>query len=161
MGDVAMADLGSVADEPTQPMPGMEWSTLLTGLDDQVVASLRQRDRRGQRLPLPVVQIRHLGAAFRNEEPGQGSFGAVDEEYCLFALGVPVVPELGPVIQDTFSRLALVTDHVSSRRALLNFIGADGDTSRWWSPEVRSRLVEAKHASDPLGIIRSNRPVRG
>ena len=48
----------------------------------------------------------------------------------------------------------------TSDRIPLAFLG-DEHTDRWWSPQTRDRLVAAKRETDPLGIVRSNRPVSG
>ena len=49
---------------------------------------------------------------------------------------------------------------MDSGRKLLNFLDADEDPALWWSPETRARLAVAKQVADPLGIVRSNRPIR-
>jgi hypothetical protein len=159
MGQLPMSALGSVADEPTQPMPGMQSSHLLTGLDDDTAAALVSVVGPGSASPLTVVQIRHLGAGFAAGRAGAGSHGPVAEPYAVFALGVPAVPELVPAIEAAFGRVAAAVAPVDSGRALLNFLGPDEDPGRWWSAETRSRLVAAKQVADPLGIIRSNRHI--
>jgi len=160
MGEVPMAELGSIADEPTDPMPGMETSALLTRLDDDAIDGLVATVGADSGSPLPVVQIRHLGGALARTAADAGSHGPVTEPYNLFALGVPAVPELVEVIGVFFGRIQASVAHVSSGRALLNFLGSTGDPARWWSEQTRQRLAEAKQVSDPLQTIRSNRPVR-
>ena len=160
VGDVPLSDLGSIADEPTTPMPGMQRSYLLDDLDDDAVALLVQVVGPDSGSPLSIVQIRHLGGAFAAEREGRGSHGPVTETYALFALGVPAVPELVAPIEMHFGRLGAAVAHVASGRALLNFLEFDEDPGRWWSPATRKRLAAAKHVADPLGTIRSNRPVR-
>ncbi len=160
MGEVSIADLSSIADEPTDPMPGMQQSGLLTSLDDDAIAALTAVVGADSGSPLPVVQIRHLGGAFGRTPANGGAHGPVTEPYNLFALGVPAVPELVEVIGMFFGRISAAVAHVSSGRTLLNFLDGTEDPGRWWSPETRERLVRAKQAADPLQTIRSNRPVR-
>ncbi len=159
VGDVPLGDLGSIADEPTAPMPGMQRSYLLDDLDDDAVGLLVQAAGPESGSPLSIVQIRHLGGAFAAERDGRGAHGPVTEAYNLFALGVPAVPELVAPIETHFGRLGASVAHVASGRALLNFLEFDEDPGRWWSPGTRERLAAAKRVSDPLGTIRSNRPV--
>lgn len=160
MGELPMAALGSVADEPTEPMPGMQSSHLLTDLDDDAAAALVSVVGPGSGSPLAVLQIRHLGAAFAAEHAGAGSHGPVAEPYLVFAIGVPAVPELVPAIEAAFGRVASAVAPVDTGRTLLNFLGPDEDPARCWPTETRARLAAAKQVSDPLGIVRSNRPIR-
>lgn len=158
---VPLAQLGSIAAEPTEPMPGMQSSRLLEDLDDDTIDALTQVVGPGSGSPLPVVQIRHFGGALARTPAAAGSHGPVTEPYNLFALGVPAVPELVAVISMFFGRIHAAVAGVASGRALLNFLESGEDPSLWWSPETRARLVDVKDATDPLHTIRSNRPVRG
>ncbi len=160
MGEVPLSALGSIADEPTEPMPGMQRSLLLDGLDEQAVEALVAAVGPGSGSPLPIVQIRHLGGAFARESPNAGAHGPVTEAYNLFALGVPAVPELVELIGACFDRVSAAVDHLSSGRTLLNFLESGEDPGLWWSPQTRRRLDEVKRASDPVSTIRSNRTVR-
>ena len=157
VGDVPMSALGSIADEPTDPTPALEHSWLLDRVDDDLVERVAAVLDAGT--PLAALQIRHLGGAFTDVRPDQGSHGPVPEPYSLFALGIPAVPELVDPILSTFDRLGDALAGHTSGRTLLNFLGAHGDPARWWSEATRDRLVLAKAASDPAGVIRSNRPV--
>ncbi len=155
-GPVPIATLGDVAAEPVDPTPAVEYARLLTGLDDAASAAfLEQVGTRGG-TPLTIVQVRHLGGALL--EGGTSAFGTVEGEFLLQGIGIPAVPELGPVIAAGVARLDAAVAEVSTGRAPLAFLGEDS-TDRWWSAETRERLVAAKQDLDPLGIIRSNRPV--
>ncbi len=159
MGEVLISEVGAIADEPTDPMPGLQRSALLTHLDDDAIDALVAVVGADSGSPLPVVQIRHLGGAFADTPEGAGAHGPVTEAYNLFALGVPAVPELVEVIGIFFGRISAAVAHVASGRTLLNFLDGTEDPGRWWSPETRERLRHAKQVSDPLHTIRSNRPV--
>jgi hypothetical protein len=158
---VPLGQLGTIANEPTDPMPGMQQSSLLEDLDDATIARLTEVVGPGSGSPLTIVQIRHFGGAFGRTVEGAGSHGPVTEPYNLFALGVPAVPELAEVISMAFERVGAAVADVASGRTLLNFLESGQDPALWWSHETRERLVRAKQASDPLHIIRSNRPVHG
>jgi FAD/FMN-containing dehydrogenase len=160
MGELPMSALASIADEPTDPMPGMQSSHLLRELDDETAAALVAAVGPGSRSPLTIVQVRHLGAAFAEVVSDAGSHGPVTEPYSVLAIGVPAVPELVPAIQGQFARVADAVAAVDSGRKLLNFLESGQDPALWWSAETRARLAAAKQVSDPLGIVRSNRPIR-
>ena len=160
VGEVPLSALGSIADEPTDPMPGMQRSYLLDDLDDDAITALVATVGPGSGSPLTIVQIRHFGGAFAADREGRGSHGAVTEPYSVFALGVPAVPELVAPIEMFFGRLGAAVAHVASGRTLLNFLEYDDDPGKWWTPATRERLAAAKQLSDPLQTIRSNRPVQ-
>ena len=160
MGEVPLSELGSVADEPTDPTPGIHRSHLLTHLDEDAIAALVATVGPGSGSPLPVFQIRHLGGAFAHDVRDGGAHGPVTEPYSLFALGIPMGPEVLEVIDRYFGRISAAVDHLNSGRTLLNFQEVGDDPGLWWSPATRSRLGAVKRASDPLETIRSNRPVR-
>jgi hypothetical protein len=159
MGVVPLAELGGIAAEPSDPTPGMEWSRLLERLDEDTMAAIVRCVGEGSGSPLPVVQVRHLGGAFARTSDGAGAHGPVHEPYNLFLLGIPAVPELVPLIEGSFARVGAEIGDAASGRVLLNFSGARAHAD-WWTEQDRDRLVRAKVEADPLGTIRSNRPVR-
>ena len=155
---VPVARLGDVAAEPVDPTPAIEYARLLTHLDDDTADALVEAVGARGGTPLTIVQLRHLGGALR--EGGTSAYGTIADEFMLQGIGIPAVPELVPVIEGGVAALDASVAGVSTGRAPLAFLGEDS-TDRWWSPETRARLVAAKDELDPLGIIRSNRPVRG
>jgi hypothetical protein len=160
VGDVPLGALGSIAEEPTDPMPGMQRSHLLEDLDDDAITALVAAVGPDSGSPLTIVQVRHFGGAFAAQREGRGSHGPVTEPYNVLAIGVPAVPELVAPIEMYFGRVGAAVAHVASGRSLLNFLEFDEDPGRWWTPATRERLAAAKQVSDPLQTIRSNRPVR-
>ncbi len=158
---VPLGELGSIAAEPTDPMPGMQHSRLLNDLDDDTITAVTDAVGPGSGSPLTIFQIRHFGGAFARVQEGGGSHGPVTEPYNVFALGIPAVPELVEPISAYFERVDAAVSRVASGRTLLNFLESGQDPSLWWSTETRERLVRAKQSTDPLQTIRSNRPVRG
>lgn len=159
VGPVRMADLGHIAEEPVDPMPSMETSTLLDDLDDEVLERLDAAVGAASGSPLTIVQIRHLGGAFSRRDPRHGACGQVAQPYLLFGLGVPVSPEAAGAIGAAFEAVhAAVAGHTDGT-TVPNFLGSDGDVSRAWSPATRARLVAVKQRVDPARTIRSNRPV--
>lgn len=155
---LSLPEVGTLAEEPTDPTPGMEFARLLTHLDADVAEALVGQVGTPGRTPLMLLQVRHLGGALRTD--GGSAYGPVSDEYLLQAIGVPAVPELVPAIEGAFAALDASVAGASSGRVPLAFLG-DDSTDRWWSSVTRARLVAAKAETDPLGIVRSNRPVAG
>ena len=161
MGPFPPSRLSEVAAEPTDPMPGMEYSALLEDLDDAAIDALAAVVTDPARCPLMMVQIRGLGGAFTDRTPGNGAVRPVGEPFQLFALGVPAVPRAGRWDRARLhghrrcrgSARQRVPDaqlHRSGagRRGRLR-PGQPGPAPR---PQARPR---------PAGTIRSNKPVLG
>ena len=87
-----------MAAEPTDPMPGMEHSMLLTSLDDEAIDALVAAVGDRNTCPLTIIQIRGLGGAFAEEPALGGAVRTVVEPFNVFALGIPAVPELAEAI---------------------------------------------------------------
>jgi hypothetical protein len=153
-----ISELGDVAAEPVDPTPAMEYAQLLDGLADAAAQGLLAQVGTRGATPLTIVQVRHLGGALR--EGGSSAFGTIEEEYLLQAIGIPAVPALVPAIEGGFAALDAAVASVGTGRAPLAFLG-ETPTDRWWTPATRARLVAAKQDLDPLGLVRSNRPVSG
>ena len=159
LDDVPLADLARIGGEPTEPAPGIDWSTQLSALDDDTIDRLVDVLGEASGSPLAVFQVRHLGGAFADPVPDPGAAGHLPHPYQLFALGIPVAPSLVDPIR---ARLAQVQDavaEVATGTTVSNFLDAEGDVDRCWPPDVRARLRATKADVDPLGTIRSNRPV--
>jgi FAD/FMN-containing dehydrogenase len=159
MGEVPLADLARIGGEPTDPAPNLDTSTLLERLDDATVDRLVEAVGARSGSPLAVFQIRHLGGAFATGSPVEGAAGRIQEPYQLFALGIPVMPALVDPIRAALGRVEDAVASASSGTTTANFLHAGGDVDRCWPPEVRARLRAIKAEVDPLGTIRSNRPV--
>jgi hypothetical protein len=161
MGTVPVDQLGAICAEPTDPMPATEWSELLADFDDDALDRLLGEAGHQAQTPLMVVQVRHLGGALARGTAGQGPSGAVHEPYQLFALGVPITPELGAALDLALGGLQLAMDGHTSGRTSFTFCGANADASRAFTPAALARLQRIKRTVDPTGTIRSNRPVLG
>jgi hypothetical protein len=161
VGPVPPRAMGEVAQEPTEPMPSLEFGTLLTGLDeaaiDRIVAVVGDRER----CPLIVTQLRGLGGGFARTSPAAGAVAAVQEPFQLFAVGVPAVPELARAIPAAFAALAGAVEGLATGHAMPNFTPDGSPNSVCYPPETLERLRRIKLERDPKGIIRSNKPVLG
>jgi hypothetical protein len=157
-GTVPVDQIGTVAMEPDDPTPAVEGSTLLHTFDEHTIWSLLAVTGPETRSPLLGVEIRHLGGALARpaEEPGVQS--VVDGEFLVFYLGIPMVPGIEPQIHERMALLDTALGPFSTGRRFFNFTpGADPSSAI--GGEQLARLREIKRRRDPLGVIRSNRPV--
>jgi FAD/FMN-containing dehydrogenase len=159
LGTVPLADLGTIAAEPVDPMPVTETSGLLRDLDDAAIDRLLTVVGAGTNAPLAIVQIRHLGGALAWASAADGPVGAVLEPYQFFCLGVPVAPEVEAAIKACFTDVHEALAGHSTGRTMFTFLGADDDPGRAFSPAALARLRQVKRRTDPDGVVRSNRPV--
>ena len=158
-GEFPVANLSDVCQEPTDPMPTMEWSELLTDLDVETIDKVV--DVAGADAPnaLTVLQFRHLGGALARGTADEGPNAAITEQYQVFTLGVPMVPELVPAIEASTAAVQQAVADKRSGRTFYTFLCADADVTRAFPAESLARLREIKQDVDPNGVFRSNRPV--
>ncbi|HEY2297267.1 MAG TPA: FAD-binding oxidoreductase [Jatrophihabitans sp.] len=158
-GEYPVANLSDICQEPTDPMPTMEWSEMLTDLD--VEALDRLVDVAGADAPsaLTIVQLRHLGGELARGTSAQGPNGAIDEQYQLFCLGVPMVPELVPAIEASLAAVQQAVSDKLSGRTFYTFLCSESDPTPAFPAESLARLREIKQVADPDRVIRSNRPI--
>ena len=159
MGPITPAGLAAVAAEPTEPMPALEHSLLLTGFDDEAIASLVAAVGDPTTCPLAMVQVRGLGGAFGEDVPTGGAVRPVPEPFQLFAMGVPAVPELAAAIPHGFAAIDAALAHVTAEHRMPNFTAADQADEAGYDAERLARLRAIKRVQDPQGVIRSNKPV--
>lgn len=155
------SELSDVAAEPSDPMPGLEHSLLLTDLDDRGIDDLLDAISDPATTPLLLVQIRGLGGAFADDAAGQGAVRPVREPFQLFALGMPVVPELAAPIEASFDAIDAAVGRLGNGRRMPNFVGKHQDANDGYESETLARLRDIKRRRDPRGVIRSNKPVLG
>lgn len=158
-GDYPVANLSDICQEPTEPMPTMEWSELLTDLDAETIDKVVDVAGADARSALTVLQFRHLGGALARGTAADGPNAAIDEPYLVFALGVPMVPELVPAIAASTAAVQQAVADKRSGRTFYTFLCADADVTRAFPAESLARLRRIKQAVDPRGVFRSNRPV--
>ena len=159
LGPVPLGRLGEIANEPTEPMPGQEWSGMLARLDEDTVDRVVDAVGAGADVPLAVVQIRHLGGALTRGRVEDGPNGAILEPYQVFALGIPVSPEAAAGIAAAFGGLRAALAPELTGRTFFNFLGQDTDPTAAFPAGALDRLRQVKAELDPAGAFRSHRPV--
>jgi FAD/FMN-containing dehydrogenase len=153
-GAMAVADLGDITAEPTDPAPALARAELLTGLDDQAVEILLAEPID----PLVAVQVRHLGGALASG--GSGAFGALEEPYLLYLLGLSL-PGVAEGVRAKQARLADQLGACVSGRRPYTFLAPGDSAESAFTPEAIERLRTIKRARDPHGVFRANYPVLG
>ena len=159
MRPITPGELASVAAEPTEPMPALEHSLLLTGFDDDAIDALVAAVGDPARCPLMMTQVRGLGGAFAEEVAAGGAVRPVSEPFQLFTMGVPAVPELAAAIPHGFAAVDAALAHVTAEHRMPNFTAAEQSDENGYDAERLARLRGIKRQRDPQGVVRSNKPV--
>ena len=159
MRPITPGQLAEVAAEPTEPMPAMEHSLLMTGFDDAAIDALVAVVGDPARCPLMMTQVRGLGGAFAESPATGGAVRPVTEPFQLFSMGVPAVPELAAAIPHGFAAIDTALARVTAEHRMPNFTAAEQSDEAGYDVERLARLRSIKAQRDPRGVIRSNKPV--
>ncbi|GAB3933867.1 FAD-binding oxidoreductase [Kribbella albertanoniae] len=156
---VPLSELGSIAQEPDDPMPGLLKVVLLSGFDEEAIDALLKVAEPGTASPLFAFEVRHLGGEFTRADEANGAAGHIEEPYLLLFGGFVAAPEMAVPVAAGIEAVQTQMAQWITGRQLPNF--ASGEPSgELYPPDVQARLSTIKQRVDPLGVIRSNHPVR-
>jgi FAD/FMN-containing dehydrogenase len=159
VGALRVTDLGTMAAEPVDPVPVLEYAALLPDLDEATADALLSVAGPDSGSPLTSVQVRHLGGALARRVTGGGAVGHLEEKFSLGAIGMPMGRGTAGAIQEHQALMARRLSPHASGRCFATFLGAEESPVAAFPPEVLARLQGVKRRRDPFGVIRSNHPV--
>ena len=154
------AGLCHIYGDPEQPTPGMTHQTVLRELTADAVGALVEAAGPASGSPLLMVALRHLGGAAGTAPAGAGALAAVEGEYAMYGVGVPMAPEMAPAIDAHLDLVVSAMAPWSSGRDYLNLADRPCDASSAFPADTYRRLRAVKSALDPDDLFRSNHPVR-
>ncbi|MFC7586233.1 FAD-binding oxidoreductase [Nonomuraea antimicrobica] len=152
---MAVADLGDISTDPTDPSPGRSRGELLTALDDTAAEILLDAPME----PLLGVQLRHLGGALSTARPDAGPSGPLTEPYLVYLLGLALNPEMARATGVRQERFAEALGGLVSGRKPYTMLGSGERAAAAFTEADLARLREIKRARDPHGVLRANFPV--
>ncbi len=159
-GTVSATELGSLHGDPEQPVPGLGNHTLLRELTPETVDALIDVAGHESGSPLLAVELRQLGGALGRADEGSGALAALDGDYVLYGVGVPMTPELGKAVPERLRAVIEAVGPWTTGGSYLNFGDAPGeDTARAFDADTYARLRGVKRDYDPGDMFRSNHPV--
>lgn len=153
--------LGGVAQEPTDPTPGMDASALMPDFDDAVIDRILEVAGEAGQTPVMSVQVRHLGGALARDVSGNAVAHRVEHEYLLFALGMAPVEPAVPVLAAGLAEVRAALAEHTVDRTVFTFLSAHEGVDRAYDADRLQRLRQLKRAVDPDTRIRGNHPVLG
>lgn len=160
--DMPFPEVGSIAAEPTDPVPSWDRGTLLRALDDAAVDVLLAHAGADVASPLAVVELRHMGGALAREPRVASAVGGRDGAYSLNAVGA-LLPELRDAVPAAGEALLAAMAPWGTGGTQANLLGWANDPavirSAWPAPVYR-RLARLKAAWDPQDLFRTGHVVR-
>ncbi|UYM07497.1 FAD-binding oxidoreductase [Solicola gregarius] len=154
-----MSEVGGIAEDPVDPSPAADLTTLLRDFDSGTVERLLDVAGPDSGTRLLGVNIRHLGGALAEAGSGNGGVaGAIDEPYLVFSFAVPGLSGSMDEIVDTHNGLHAALGDTATGGAPYNFLGRGGP-ERAYDSAALDRLRTLKRRRDPQGRFRMTRPL--
>ena len=153
------AGLAELHMDPPQPVPGQSDHLLLSGAPPQAIDALLEAEGPGIETPLLSVELRHLGGALGKPAEDSGPLAQLDGEFLMFAVGIPMGPEVAEAIEHHAGNLRSALSPWAAGRAYLNFAERPTDTETAFPPEQYRRLREIRAQYDPTDLFCANHPV--
>jgi FAD binding domain-containing protein len=148
--------LPDVSSEGDNPRPAMDWTRLVSTMDDAFLGRLVKLTGPASGSPL-IMCLRHLGGEFTTDTGGAA--GSISHPYLLLAFGSPMAPGVAEAVRDGWDTLDRELADYLDGSTPCNMLGYEHRPQRAFPPETLERLRVAKRRYDPLGTIRGNRPV--
>ncbi len=159
MARIPAAELVHLHMDPPQPVPGIGAGSLIDALPPEAVAAFVAHAGPGSGSPLLSAEIRHLGGALDRIPEGAGALGHVDGRFLLFAVGIPMSPELGQAIPAHLDRMLAAMGEWGSGRNYLSFAERPVDTRTAFDPEAHARLAALRAAHDPGALLQPSQEI--
>jgi FAD/FMN-containing dehydrogenase len=157
---VSPAALSRIHGDPEEPTPAISASCMLRELTPEAVDSMLEVAGPGSGSPLLMVELRHLGGALGRRAPHAGALGSFAGEYLMYALTIPMAPELVAAFAATAPRLLAALAPVADGRNYLNFVEGEADPATFFEPGAYERLRAIKGAVDSGNLFRANHEIR-
>jgi hypothetical protein len=157
---VPIEQLGTVADEPTDPMPFLDWASTVSRLPGPTCQDLLATILDRSATAPTMVEIRHLGGAFRAPDPARpGACERLDGEYLVSGLGFPIGPQMIEPIQHSLRALSHAIAAVDLDRVTPTFIDGASSARRAFDQATLLRLRGIKQRTDPHRLFQANLPL--
>jgi FAD/FMN-containing dehydrogenase len=151
-----IGSLAAVAAEPVDPMPTVDYGTVLSSLDDEFIRDLVDTFLQAADRGLMRLGVRVLGGAIAEELGADlAAIGAIDAPALMSAGVLLMDPSLDPVA--AIAPLHGLAERYPARGTVPTFLGRGATLADAYGPDVLARLAEVKRRVDPKGVIVGNR----
>ncbi|MBV9207308.1 MAG: FAD-binding oxidoreductase [Actinobacteria bacterium] len=156
--DMPYAEVDTIHNDPTDPMPGWDRGIFLRELPPVTVDTLLEvAGPQHPQLPLIMVEVRHLGGAANRQPEPPNAAGGRDAGYSAGVAG-PFPPPLRDIVPVLGQGVLDAVAPWGTGEVPINFaadIRTPADVGRPWSPQTYQRLLEIKHRYDPANTFRT------
>jgi hypothetical protein len=156
VGDIGVAGLDAVHQDPTEPLPVWERGALLSDLPPEAIDAFVLAGGPGADTSLAMVELRQLGGALARQPEVPNAVAGREGRFALFVLGV-LAPEIAARVPMDGAAVIDRMHPWTTGTSLLNFLGDATTPERVataWPPDVHRRLLAVKHRIDPANLFR-------
>ncbi|HSP73198.1 MAG TPA: FAD-binding oxidoreductase [Gaiellaceae bacterium] len=144
--------------DPEDPVPGVGDGFMLRSLPPEAVDALVEVAGAESGSPLLSVEVRHLGGALAQPQPGNGALASLDARFAVFAVGIGA-PEIAAAVEAQLAKVQEALAPWRAEQAYFNFAEADTDAAGFYAPTVYRRLRAIRAEVDPDGVCVANHPI--
>ncbi|MFN8161671.1 MAG: FAD-binding protein [Solirubrobacterales bacterium] len=150
------AGLVQVHGDPEQPTPAASNHRMLRELPPEAVEAFVGVAGPGSGSPLIFSELRQFGGALSRRPEGGGAIGALEDPFCLFALGMVIDPESAKAVAAHAEKVCEEMSPWASDREYYNFAENPGEYASYFDGADAARLLEVRAKADPDGIFQPN-----
>ena len=151
-------DFERIHNDPVDPAPFSEETSLLAGLDASAQRALLDLVGPTSGTGLPIVELRHLGGAFDRAPAGAGAVSASSAAYVLWAVSIGMPDDDADGIARARELIEALSPWSTGTR-YVNFAPDDGHPERSFSAEDWARLLRVKESVDPGNLFGAQQPL--
>jgi FAD/FMN-containing dehydrogenase len=140
--------------DPPEPVPGLGDGMFLDAFPAEAVDAVAATGVP----PLVSLEVRQLGGALAEPSAEHGAVGSIDAGYVMFAVGLPMTPELGLAVAEAVDAAKAALAPWESERTYFNFAERPVDPARLFPPDTYTRLRWIRAAYDPDELFIANHP---
>jgi hypothetical protein len=154
-GELPAEQLGTMHDDPTEPIMSWTDGTLLNALDDSFATTLLDTVGDGRQAPFMVIELRHLGGATHRDVPEESAVSGRSAEYSLYVVGVPNPDLFETTLPDALDHLLSDINPYLAPETFINWWSGRNleNFAKSWPPQTHTRLCELRTEWDPDGIF--------
>jgi hypothetical protein len=153
---IPAAGLSRIHMDPEPPVPGIGHHRLLSELPDEAIDAFYEQAGPEANAPFLLAEIRQLGGALGRPASNGGALSMLDAAYAMFAVGLPMTPELGEALPPALDGLVAAMEPWAAKGGYFNFAERPCDVDALLPAETCERLDAVKRTWDPDGLIRAN-----
>jgi hypothetical protein len=155
-GQIPAQGLNRIHLDPEHPVPVLGHHAVIRELPDDAIDAFAAAAGPEAGSTLLLAELRQAGGALARPAEGGGALSKLDASFVMFAVGLPMTPELGQAVEKDLDRLDEALRPWAAGGGYLNFSERPCDVDAILPPDICERLREIKRRWDPSGVIRAN-----